>query len=520
MTPRGKYDCLGGNIVWERSYPSGEPGYKTITHMFKHNYLVLDKTPTNVSKAVRRVTCARESDLDYDIMLQKNADYYLDLKKKSKWHEYYRKFIRAKRHLFHWHSRAVRDNIVAIDQFAKIPHVKRSLRMRALVDLINAGLMFDSTYVRIVKGKIKIPEWAKPMKYPRLITDYTTPGSLRCGFMFPYLKASLSEPFITSDDAEFEFVQKPDIQDLQRVFENLWHLRRRIYMPIFSDDSCISVRCEDGIAKFNIDQVSADNSVTGRTFDEFESICAQDPTMLEWAKCTRQQCMLPIKVSNPRNSRDWVKMKPRRENMGSGNSFTTCADTLDSFNGGLRFAFITRNQRLKVGDIPKLLTKAFADVGLRVTLTKVDCLEDFQFLKHSASSVNGVIVPWLNIGPMFRSIGNCDFDYPGRGDIMKRGFDRSCSIMEGFKLAGEHEVMDSLRGLCPPNGIPITDHYLVREITGDRATLPRIPLENISMRYKIPPDQFRYLLGHIRNTGYGHIVSDPVIDTIYSIDYG
>lgn len=62
FVPAWKYDTDAGQILWRGSRPPARAGYKTITHMFMHNFSVLENTPHNVSLSTRRVTCRRVLD--------------------------------------------------------------------------------------------------------------------------------------------------------------------------------------------------------------------------------------------------------------------------------------------------------------------------------------------------------------------------------------------------------------------------------------------------------------------------
>jgi hypothetical protein len=518
--PKEKY--VDGQIMWERSHPPVFTGYKTITTFFYHNYIVLDKTPNNTSLATRRVTCKREPDLfDYDEILTANAKLNLTLPRRRThgWGKWFHSYLTHYKSLVHDATAEFRDRYVSIWEFCNQKHVKRKLRLDAFLQLAAEGKLYDMTYIRNAKGKIKYIEWAKPGKYPRLIVDFTAPGSIAAGFLLPYIKLALSHTY-RLDKMDIQFEPSVNAERLSSVFDNLIQPRKRAYASVFSDDSCLSVRCEDGLYKCNVDIKASDNSIREPTFKILEYLCSTSSYTEKCAKSLHEQCKRNISLRNPWRTQDRFVMRPEEDNMGSGNSGTTVYNTLSSMCIYLRFAYLTRNMNsIRKSQVPGLVERAARDVGIGVTVVPVTHIEEFQFLKCSPSIVNGKVVPWLNLGPIFRSLGNCDYDYPGRGDIMERGRKRNCEIIRGYMPCGNHEVMDTLKEVWPPAAKPHFESYIAENWV-PAINIERVPIESLCRRYNILVEAMRELLAEIRLHRDGHVYKHEVLDRIYLLDYG
>jgi len=122
---------------------------------------------------------------------------------------------------------------------AHILHTKRKLRTRAYKNLCEQGLigrLYD--YTHKVKAKLKVPEWAKPGKYPRLIGDYSTPGSLLGGLFAEIAKGGFLN--IGLPQMKLRYCKSADVETLDDIFQDMFGNTDNLFC-FFSDDGGIKI---------------------------------------------------------------------------------------------------------------------------------------------------------------------------------------------------------------------------------------------------------------------------------------
>jgi len=377
------------------------------------------------------------------------------------------------------------------------PHKLRKQRIQAFERLISDGRLLHKTFVDVVIGKLKLIEWAKPAKYPRLINDFTIVGSLLGGFVAKLVKQAMSNK-ISEDNFSTHFIASPQKEALHDAFHSLHFLQNELTFVYYSDDASFS----DKNGKWNMDIKSCDRSNHKPVFDALQFITGNSE-FSHYMKRTIKQCTLPIKVK-----RDGVKvrLKPTEPTLYSGSVLTTIINNL----ANLAIACsIFSNNDISVKD-------ASMKAGYLVTLEECKIPEDVQFLKHSYSLINGSITPWLNLGVVMRFIGNCKYDLGQRGSIEKRAKDFNYSLIEAIQHGGSNEVVKAYRQIFSGGKLVNIDaHKPYFDFSGCD-----IDTNYIIRRYKCTENHVQEFISLIKQSGFGDQISCYFTRVVMSKDYG
>ncbi len=402
--------------------------------------------------------------------------------------------------------------------YPTLPHVKKDLRMRAKIG-IDERLRWLELNPHHVKTKMKTAEWAKFAKKARNICDIGVEGSLVAGVCCEFLKLFLKQ-FEYSPDYTCQFHGKPDKDDLSLMFKDLWSCPKNLSLHYFSDDSCLSFRCTDGVYRCNMDVASADSSHYEPIFDAILATingCGYfERCMIDCVK----QLTLPLKFMDCNGKLIGVS-QPRLPVLYSGSTLTTL---VNNYSQLFMFAKLTRVGKHTVNDIKKAIPIYMSQIGYSVTVQHVEFIEDFQFLKYSCDSE---YVPFINLGPFVRMLGWSKRDVPktvkgGKRQTLKsRSEDFEAGKILGYKSLGVSRLYDVLaekyQHVTSP-AIVDADRYFKIE------TYSRVSDESIMRRYKITPLEWHSLLSivadiNVSDCRFYHI-RHGAIDKIMEVDYG
>jgi len=198
-------------------------------------------------------------------------------------------------------SQDVQDFEKELMDYAQQPHAKRKARIRALKRIISEGTLFDPAWTRKAKGGVKRREWG--VKYPRMVNDMGIEGSLFCGFIFDKLKKYLAE-YYSHSKCEEQFVKTPDLNVLTTVFQKLVSPEKRMYFPYFSDDSCASIRCSDGVFMANVDISCCDGSNGPAVFEAMRSVVSGVPNIKRFIDGAINQASVKLVITSHGNQQD------------------------------------------------------------------------------------------------------------------------------------------------------------------------------------------------------------------------
>lgn len=409
---------------------------------------------------------------------------------------------------------ALRDKLCIIEELTelvKLPHAKRKLRMRAFKELCERNDFSLSCYNYQTVGKVKADEYAKPGKYPRLVNDLGVKASLQGAVLAKCLKNALAQNPITIEEGLAEFVQAPTGPELKRVFTNLLFPRDKCYFVYFSDDSCISIKINNEIRRYNLDISSCDASHTGELF-EFLKICTSGKAR----RCVSsliEQCTTPLKLRH-----SWHKLsttlEPLYTRLYSGSTLTTVINNLANL---LIFNSIMNSNITSEQDI----IDAAQRVGYNITLAECTVPQQIQFLKHSPIINGDDVIPMINFGVVLRAFGSCHGDLPGRSTtpLHERAFDFNCSLVRCFKNTPQHRAIEVLEHKWNNHkNDKYSYSYMINEYAGTYRT--GCNDDNFIKRYGITNEHFSELCAMLTTAGIGDAIDCYASRVIMATDYG
>jgi hypothetical protein len=394
------------------------------------------------------------------------------------------------------------------NEYVDMAHIKKELRVNGRERLESTtgrwcGTGVDSQkpfFLARVQGKLKLFEYSKPGKKPRLIVDMTVEGSLIAGAIMCLIKQCFAEPIIThghGQSARFSFISHPTSDNLDIAFGRLLNPSYDFEYVYYSDDACVYFIKDGVIQRANIDISSCDMSHTPAIFSLFLDMCKGHTLLHEVASRAVSQCTIPMRLG-----RD--TFKPIGPTLYSGSCLTTPINNIANLLIGI-----------SIFGMQDIVSGA-ARAGYKVTVDVVNVDEDYQFLKYSPTRENGYTQVFLNLGVLLRVLGSCRGDLPRGGSMIQRAANYNYSLALAFKHSGNSSF---LRALLSVN----ENRQLVSLNASDRryytAELARseIPDSAYERRYKVPG--MAHLAEWIATAGYGDVFRTPYTDAVYLKDY-
>jgi len=425
------------------------------------------------------------------------------------------------------------------------PHPKRDLRIQAYEELVAGngrsyrdGTLFSRLWLRKVLYKMKKNEFAKFGKVPRMIGDLGVAASLQGFRVTDLLKRAMAAEDLHYGNMLTHFCKAPTTTELRAIFKNLISPPKGIkyYFVFFSDDSCLSIRNEDGSVKtYNLDISGCDASHTEAIFRALVQITpeiAQDDMQV-----LVDQCQLPIELifrggATNHEMRDKFDYHPNSlvlqpvdpltgkdaPRLYSGSTITTIINNLACLMGAFK---IMETQ----AETPAELSAAFKKAGYKMTIEECHDYSDIQFLKNSpAYDINGELQPLLNIGVLLRSSGTCKGDLPGKAknNTFKERHDRyQGSLINGMYPNVSFPLIDNMRKttLDPDEkSLQMVEQMLQYKHTFEgKATFTS---EEVYRRYRLSELERMELDLDFATAGYAHYYSSTGASTILQRDYG
>jgi hypothetical protein len=396
------------------------------------------------------------------------------------------------------HMAQLQDAISEQNKYAQIVHPKRRIRLLAWGELINyMGL--NGLFTKHIAGKIKLYENAKPGKYPRLIGDYTTPGSLLGGYLCEIVKKSFSEVRYNKGDMDFNFLSSVEASALDEVGRRLFD-GTEDYALFFSDDSVMKLNGKI----YEMDISSCDMSNRQPIFKYLSWLCSGTEFGRDIMQRNIAQCTLPLRLKDPSRLGKTISLNPAYPIEFSGTTLTTALNNIASFLIMLQCKLMGANSRDDV-------IAAARSIGYIVTVEERTTMETVQFLKHSFyRDDKGDVRSWLNLGPILRSFGSCV------GDKAKGiEYDWNATVLSGYVHSGQTSLQRKLNDFYPLRSrirLPQDEikHFSSehREDTPDRVVLAR---------YGITGAEWAQCIDLVSRRGHVNCVA---LRRIYQVDYG
>jgi hypothetical protein len=405
------------------------------------------------------------------------------------------------------------------------PHAKKAERCETLWELTREGKMWK-TWDGSVKGKIKL-EFGKPGKYPRQFISLGTEAIYSAGFVMESLKKVFVECL---GDLGYEafFVPGPSNESMRGVFSTLY-IPKLMAFFYFSDDGSLSIRCDDGrIFMANIDISSCDTSHTQSLFDLLLAMTIGNDILHGLVAEAIKQCKSTIKLSSYIKGGGIVELTPKEALLYTGSVLTTLINNL----ANLLIFLSIKKELIELGHLPtfsdcrRLILVAAEKCGYIVTVDVCSCPHELQFLKQSPAMVDGIWIPFLNLGVLLRMFGHCWGDLPGQGSIEDRAFEWNAALTLSLRHAGNHALTKLLRvkfARCKPSNETLK--RVEAELTGKWFTSDDtyIPDDQICMRYGVSLSELYEFLELFSEASFGDVIDTvftrAVMTKDYSFDY-
>lgn len=500
------------------AYVSHKP--RKYTYMYasigKHNFIVYDCSLHNINMALLRITGKRPGERT----LRENNE-ILNPSEKNRG---FKRFLESG---FRQMKKNVEASLSLYCEFEKLErlietatdktHPKYKIRVQALEELLATREAFNNSHwCRQIDGKLKIPEFAKPGKKPRLLGDYSTKGSLLGCFVVPMIKAGMAVPVVINGQ-KFQYCYSTEPQYVDTIVSDL-DRDGNDHFIYFSDDMIAKVNGE----VFNIDISSCDQSNDTPVFNRLRWLVDGNKGGRGLITECIKQCLRPYKIRNPLVPREVVSAKPRRPIEFSGTVLTTLLNNIASFAIAMSIQYGRRRGR----DIDQ----AAHAVGYIVTKDACRCPEDMQFLKLSFERDDvGSLRSWVNIGCLIRAIGSSWGDVPykkSRETLVDALKSRARGVAMGFKHSGLELVLKPLLGskLCTPSKLTPAYDLALRErqwkSSMSETQRKAVSVEALQARYRVGSDLIVDWLSMIGKADIGVFLSHPVVDAVYRRDYG
>lgn len=415
-------------------------------------------------------------------------------------------------------------------QWVQQPHPKKPLRVRWDVDRRDRGLMEDNRIGTELFGVDIVGKPGEALadgKKIRVIGNLREDAAAVLGYYMDDVKSAFAEEFVYKG-CMAKFIKKPSEGTLMEVFLGLMAPEHRLVMYYFSDDSCVGIRCSDGVFYCNMDVSACDGSNYDFVFDTLErAMTVESIHAKDVARCFAQLNERGI-VRSTQSSRKAV-MVPVSKVLYSGSVLTTSVNNMAEI-----LMFISMADRLgtcTIEDAPGFIEGAAANAGYLVKVQECRFGEDIQFLKHSpVRGIDGEWHPVLNAGVLLRNFGRSWGDLPGRAchSFVERARAYNSDVVKSYVHAGNTAVFRAFRtrfivsetheGHRGMRYLEATGRYLGSERV--RLGGCEVDEESFRRRYDISAQQLEEFLHVVRVLEVGTAYSSSVVDAFMRADYG
>jgi hypothetical protein len=418
------------------------------------------------------------------------------------------------------------------------PHPKRALRLRAYLDSVQDGTHWQHVWMRVGKmGKLvlykaKKDEVAKPNKYLRAIGDLGVFASLEGAWLSKMMKDCIDQKPFHYAGGTLTFIQKPTPSVLDGVFADLIDPKGRFAFYFHSDDSCVGIRCNGEIYRYNLDISGCDASHSKHMFSLLETLAG--PHRADMKRLV-DQCRLPFEVRSAGNRRHRVIFgtKDGSPRLYSGSTITTCLNNGSNELIGMaigdtplptgRLLFSTPFGTLNYGrlHVESAILAAIHLTGYVCTLEYCALPEDLQFLKNSPiACTDGERHAMLNLGVLLRASGTCRQDLPGRGDLRTRGKKFQAALLHGFYPTSDCSLIRMMKHAAGPHDTAF-DKYVLAD-TNYKTVNTEIHTyldESVYRRYRLTVQEIGQV-EEFAQSDYGYFCANPGLSAILRRDYG
>jgi hypothetical protein len=433
-------------------------------------------------------------------------------------------------HLAHMYESEF-DDYLGFEEEALIhhadPHAKRPVRIYGWNELTIAGDQFAGCYVDVDTISFKY-ELAKMGKYPRAYCNLGIQSSLRGAWLLGQMKAAQSRNPVWIHEGVMEFVKTPNVPELRHAFQELINPSGRYYAAVFSDDSCLSIRHEGKVYRFNLDISGCDASHRPALFQRFRETFP--PHLMCEVDALYEQCMKPCFLPSYADPKNYVLLLPLIPFLPSGSVLTTAMNTFAVF------CAIEQIMCRPFSDGPVQATEIqnrAAEAGYYLTVEQCDDWHELQFLKHSpVYDVDGNIQPILNPGVIIRMFGSAHGDLPGHGPLEPRFREFLSQTLHGavpylntpfFNIMKRIHPRKSFTNVVTARKIAdvVADDLSYKVDHSQESRIIRVTTDELFARYKgLDALDVQVLLEEYATLDVGQFLANHALDVILQKDYG
>jgi hypothetical protein len=410
------------------------------------------------------------------------------------------------------------------------PHDKKFLRYQTENEIILQGRHVDNDkkYIgyKFKNGELLSGENGIGYK-KRAIGDLGCVRTQRTAYVCESIKLAWSNVF-NHGRLRSMYVKAPDQGILKDVFSELLSPNDKLVFCYHSDDAIFSANCSDGFVICDGDIAKCDGSHRNAMFDSLYHMLAYDingSKNCHWNALSKAfgYLKLPIKMRNKFVQNESVMYRFKCMRLYSGSVLTTIVNNFANLLISLAFerrvpdpSKVTRAQLVRSYHL------AAEDVGYIVKAKECTHIEESTFLKHSPTYVDGELVLFVGLGVWIRGFGTFRGDLPGRGDYNLRAKAFNSDVVYSRKNWGNHIIRDSFWHLYSPHSVRMTGTAYREAMTAKSigGTELRIPIENLCRRYSLAASDVLEACGLLLQANTGSLLSHPVFERFYKVDYG
>lgn len=491
--------------------------------------IVIGDCASSQNAAITRLSNSREEKYEYknikftitEEVFRQNQKRTAALFKSSNLYQQIRSVVRE--------TTSMLDLTDRLDDFVKLPHIKRQPRIQSWEKQTITGNHTDRLWLKQIIGKIKRGERAKFKKgkpaLSRLINDLGCAASLQGAEITNQIKQLLADNPIFLSDGYLKYVKSPDMSELREAYTNLISGEYDFSMIYHSDDSCIGIQHKKkGYTIYNMDISKCDSSHMEEIFEILLSFY-EGHEFYDDLKILIDQLRVALVLNNP-GGNEYVRLKSLRPILYSGTTLTTLINNIANI-------LIYYRIRLDRCSTEEEIMLSAAKAGYIVTLEECTEIEKITFLKTFPHIITGADSPNKSgemaicpaLGVAFRASGACKGDLPGRGDIEVRANRFQYGVIHGIFPYSKHPLVIAMRGHIPEKILDaVTEAKVNRDLDLDYKLQggfdENVFTSAICSRYDCEAIEVEELVNLFNDHRFGWCIRTRLTDAILHLDYG
>jgi hypothetical protein len=421
---------------------------------------------------------------------------------------------------------------------AEIPHAARNLRRRYVQGSLLSGV--DDLMVRRCEAGLKREISKSGQKPSRLFVKYDA-GAMYANEIPDFVKVLLDGAHhytINRVNVTIFIMSKPKNHNLSTLFTKLIESvtgSNELYFLIYSDDSVMCGNVQGCQIAANLDVSSNDSSQDYPAF--FATYVAMSIFDEPRARGLVEQCLLPIRVANPHNSRSHVDLKFEGPFEGSGTTLTTILNHFGSFCIASCIAEVLTSRPIHTEeDVSRCVEYGASLCGHTVTYESCFRLggfvpEKIQFLKYSPVHSSSGWQAVQNVGCMLRSLGSVEGDMlanqlgipPGTFSSLshdERMNRYTSAVVRGYVHQPNTPVLSALRERFQSDQEIEIRKDSVLDIEGYIPNVSEVCVNSWMRRYELEDWEVSQMVESILNVRVGQTYALSGFAKIYHVDYG